>query len=96
MRLLAKSGSDRIGLDQIDLDRIGSDWQTSDRINNMLKFCAFLSCVVVSSFIEIRRNVFFFSKDDYRFQSGIMKDKMWRNEINKRIDCIHNGLFSQT
>ena len=28
--------------------------------DNVLKFCAFLSCVVVSSFIETRRYVFFF------------------------------------
>ena len=92
--------------------RIGSDWQNTDRINNkipaksrwspanMLKageveFCAFLSFLVVSSFIETRRNAFF-SRGDYRFRSGIMKDTMWRIDVNKLIDCARNGLLLQT
>ena len=33
-----------------------------------VEFCAFLSCVVVSS------SKWFFSRGDYRFRSGIMKD----------------------
>ena len=65
-----RTGSARIGSVRIDETRTGSI--TPD---NVLKFCAFLSCVVVSSFIETRRNVFF-SRGDYRFRSGIMKDTM--------------------
>ena len=75
-RPLAKPGPDGTGRDRSGADRIGSDridkTQTgSITPENMLEFCAFLSCVVVSSFIKTRQNVF-----SQRFQSGIMKDTM--------------------
>ena len=38
----------------------------------------------------------FFSKGDYRFRSGIMKDKVGRIEVNKQIDRVHYGLLFQT
>ena len=52
-------GSDRIGQDRTGSDRIDKTRTGSITPDNVLKFCAFLSCVVVSSFIETRGNVFF-------------------------------------
>ena len=66
----------QIGSDWTGSNRIGSDWQTLDWINNKIivksrrspdnvlkrvevEFCAFLSCVVVSSFIESHWKGFF-------------------------------------
>ena len=83
-----RTGSDRTGPYQIGSDRIDKARTTSvtkfptkrrRSPDNVLKsgeveFCVFLPCVVVSSFIETHRN--FFSRDDYRFRSGIMKDTM--------------------
>ena len=85
-----RTGPDRTGPDRIDKTRTGSITP-----ENVLEFCAFLSCVVVSSFIETRRKVFF-PKGDYTFRSGIMKHTMWRIDVNKRIDRVHNGLLFQT
>ena len=59
---------DRIVPDRID--KTGTGLVTPDKA---LKFCAFLSCVVVSSFIETRRNVFFFFPK-------VITDSDWNSE----------------
>ena len=51
-------GKSRIGPDRTGSDRIDKTLTESITPDNVLEFCAFLSCVVVSSFIETRRNVF--------------------------------------
>ena len=52
--------------DPIGSDRIDKTRTRSITPDNVLEFCVFVSCEVVSSFIESRQNVFF-SKGDYRF-----------------------------
>ena len=75
----AVQNPDRTGSDLQKTDRINNKIPAKNRRSpdNVLKtgkveFCAFLSWVVVSSFIETRRNVFF-SRGDYRSEAEFWK-----------------------
>ena len=89
-----RTALDRMGSDQIDETRIGSITKSAEERRSRI-LCLSLLCSNVSSFIETHQNVFF-SRGDYRFRRGIMKDTMWRIVVNTRIDRVRNGLLLQT
>ena len=88
-----RTASDRIGSDRIDKTRTGSITKSAEERRNTI-LCLSLLCSRLLIYWDPSKC--FFSRGDYRFRSGIMKDTMWRIVVNTQIDCVRNGLLLQT